>query len=183
MARLPSTTEDRMRCHRIATKSCAHLRNRVETDISKAPSSSLKDPRVAEGESSTGQRMMLPSRAGQSGVSKSTACFTPARMHGKMGTAASWGSRLMSQACWGWLQMQIWKVDGYVWQLNAISRHAPNHGKVCRRREEMPPSGRCSGSFHSFSEAEYVTRACHVDDNTTLMLGRRRKNSFSGQRA
>ena len=89
----------------------------------------------------------------------------------------------MSQACWGWLQMQIWKVDGYVWQLNAISRHAPNHGKVCRRREEMPPSGRCSGSFHSFSEAEYVTRACHVDDNTLVMLGRQRKNSIAGQRA
>ena len=38
-------------------------------------------------------------------------------------------------------------------------------------------------SFDSFAEAEYVTRACHVDDNTTLMLGRRRKNSFGGQRA
>ena len=86
----------------------------------------------------------------------------------------------MSRACWGWLQMQICKVGGYVWQLNAISRHAPNQGKVCRRREEMAPSGRYSGYFDSFAGTEYVPRACHVDDNTLVMLGRQRKNSIAG---
>ena len=113
------------RCLKTA-KSYAHPCARLEEKISAAPSSTHKDQGVAENEPSTGQRMMPCSRAGRSGASKSSPCFSPARKGGEMSTAALRGIMVISWTCWARLSILICKVGVYAWQLHVISRHAPN---------------------------------------------------------
>ena len=78
---------------------------------------------------SSQRRRMMPFRsAAAESTSKSTSCFSPARRGGKTGTAACWGSMVMSGACWGWLSMHIWEARVHVWQLSAISAGSPWQG-------------------------------------------------------